>query len=219
MKIFYKERLSNGRIHIYFCGIKIASYKRKIQQCTPKINGKNNVIINPSNLPVHIDINGNNNKIIIEPSEHINAYFLKIRIGFSDAFCNNCVIHIGKNCSFSQTEIFAWDHNLEIELGEDCMFSWSVNIFGSDGHTIIDANKNINFGKYVKIGKHVWIGFGATILKNTKIADNCIIGSQSVVSGKFEKTNCIIAGNPAKIVKENINWDPRHITTYINDTK
>ncbi len=29
MKIFYKERLSNGRRHIYFCGIKIASYCKK----------------------------------------------------------------------------------------------------------------------------------------------------------------------------------------------
>lgn len=35
MKIFKKERLPNGRRHIYFCGIKIASYKKKVTNVQP----------------------------------------------------------------------------------------------------------------------------------------------------------------------------------------
>ena len=39
------------------------------------------------------------------------------------------------------------------------------------------------------------------ILKGTNIGKNCIIGAGSVVHGTFPD-NVIIAGNPAKIIKE-----------------
>jgi len=39
------------------------------------------------------------------------------------------------------------------------------------------------------------------IPKGTTIGDNVIIGADSVVSGKIP-SNVIIAGNPAKIIKE-----------------
>lgn len=51
----------------------------------------------------------------------------------------------------------------------------------------------------VKIGNNVFIGTRATILVNSEIGDNCIIGAGSVVSGKFE-SNVVIAGNPARVI-------------------
>lgn len=33
IKMFHKERFPNGRRHVYFCGIKIISYRRKHQRC------------------------------------------------------------------------------------------------------------------------------------------------------------------------------------------
>ena len=33
-----------------------------------------------------------------------------------------------------------------------------------------------------------------------KIGNNCVVGAGAVVSGYFED-NCVIAGNPAKIIK------------------
>ena len=64
-------------------------------------------------------------------------------------------------------------------------------------------------GKEVIIGKHVWIGKDVKICKNTKIADNCVIGWNSVVTSSISNkhnANSVIAGNPAKVVKENILW-------------
>ena len=49
------------------------------------------------------------------------------------------------------------------------------------------------------------------ILKGVTIGDNCIIGAGSIVTKPFDKGNVIIAGVPAKIVKENINWDYKRI--------
>ena len=56
------------------------------------------------------------------------------------------------------------------------------------------------------IGDRVWIGTQATILKNAQIANDTIIGARSVVTKKFDKSNIAIAGNPAKIIKENVAW-------------
>lgn len=49
----------------------------------------------------------------------------------------------------------------------------------------------------VKIGNNVFIGMNATILMNTDIGDNVIIGAGSVVMGKVEP-NSVYAGTPAR---------------------
>lgn len=46
------------------------------------------------------------------------------------------------------------------------------------------------------------------VLKGAKIADSTIIGSNAVVTGKSFPSHTVIAGNPAKIVKENVTWTP-----------
>ena len=55
------------------------------------------------------------------------------------------------------------------------------------------------------IGNKVWIGCNVTILKNTFVGNNCVIAAGSVVKGTFPD-NTLIAGNPAKAVKQNVDW-------------
>lgn len=52
----------------------------------------------------------------------------------------------------------------------------------------------------VIVGKNCWIGDGVVILAGTVLGDNCVIGANSVVKGKFD-SNQIIAGIPAKVVR------------------
>lgn len=54
------------------------------------------------------------------------------------------------------------------------------------------------FGE-IKIGNNVFIGINCTILPNTEIGNNCIVGAGSVVRGKFQD-NTVIVGNPAKVL-------------------
>ncbi len=58
------------------------------------------------------------------------------------------------------------------------------------------------------IGNNVYIGAGAVIMNPVNIGDNVIIGAGSVVT-KDVPSNCIVAGNPAKII--------RNLTININD--
>ncbi len=58
--------------------------------------------------------------------------------------------------------------------------------------------------KKTSIGKGCFIGARSIILPGVTIGDHVIVGAGSVVT-KDVKSNCIVAGNPAKIIKENIN--------------
>lgn len=54
------------------------------------------------------------------------------------------------------------------------------------------------FGK-IYIGDNVFVGMNCTILPNTYIGNNCIVGAGSVVRGKFPD-NSVLMGNPAKVI-------------------
>lgn len=55
-----------------------------------------------------------------------------------------------------------------------------------------------------KIGNNVYISAGARVLGNITIGDNVIIGSNSVVLNDIPE-NSVVAGIPAKVIKQNIN--------------
>ncbi len=97
------------------------------------------------------------------------------------------------------------------------MLSWGVYVWATDRHSVFDQNSKVllNAGHNVTIGSHVWVGMHALILKNSYIADNCIVGAQAVVSKKFEEPGCVLAGNPAKVVKRGINWSPVRPKEYV----
>lgn len=96
--------------------------------------------------------------------------------------------------------------NKRIVFGDDCLLSWDILCMDTDFHRIYKNGKKINENSDIRIGKNVWIGCRTTILKGSSIPDDSVIGANSVVAGKFDKTNVIIAGNPAKVCKANIEW-------------
>ena len=91
----------------------------------------------------------------------------------------------------------------KVEIGDNCVIGRDVVIRSYDGHSVVDDNYKIC--KPIKIDNHVWIGQGASILKGVHIEDGAIIAANAVVT-KDVPVNSAVAGNPAKIIKENINW-------------
>lgn len=62
----------------------------------------------------------------------------------------------------------------------------------------------------IYIGKNVWIGEYARICKGVTIGDNSIVAANSIVTRNVP-SGCIVAGNPAKVVKEHIENIPQRI--------
>lgn len=179
--------------------------------------GINNKIFFKNDKNVFMSIYGNNNEITVEAEGNFVA---NIIIGTPDCETNNCKVHIAPKVTSNGVQIMLLEDDSYLEIGEDSMLSNDIKIFCSDTHSITDSEGNLlNYAKGVKIGKHVWIGTDTDICKNVHIANNCIIGMGSVVTKSFDEEGCIIAGNPAKIVKRNINWDRKRPKQYIAQIK
>ena len=88
------------------------------------------------------------------------------------------------------------------------MFAYDIDLRTGDSHSIIDCQtqERLNFAKDIEIGNHVWVATRCLILKGAKVADNSVIASGSIVTKSFSEPGVVIAGNPAKVVKEGITW-------------
>lgn len=137
-------------------------------------------------------------------------------------YANDCKVSLGDNILVNGVVMYLQESSSSINVGNNCMFSWGIDVWCTDVHTITDLSGNpMNFGRSIEIGNHVWIGKDVKIGKNTKISDDSIIGWNSLVTKKFQEPNVVIAGNPAKIIKTGVNWNsrcPDCYLDYINDT-
>ena len=91
-----------------------------------------------------------------------------------------------------------------IEIGKGFTCGRDVTIRSYDGHKIIAPGYEESAP--IIIGNHVWIGQGATILKGVTIGDGAIIAAGSIVT-KDVPAKSIVAGIPAKVIKENVEWE------------
>ncbi|MEO8531739.1 MAG: DapH/DapD/GlmU-related protein [Deltaproteobacteria bacterium] len=57
---------------------------------------------------------------------------------------------------------------------------------------------------HTRIGKNCFIGGRAIILPGIEIGDGCVVGAGSVVT-KSVPAGCVVAGNPARIVRPDMN--------------
>jgi acetyltransferase-like isoleucine patch superfamily enzyme len=145
-----------------------------------------------------ITINGSANCLYFSTSRC--NYYLRV-----DANNNNSFF-IGKNNFINGPITISCSESKNVIIGDDCLFSFGIWIRTSDPHLIYDATTKmrINPSKSVYIGDHVWVGQSAVILKNSRIGSGSIIGANSVLTGKQYFSNCSYAGDPAKLVKENV---------------
>ncbi|MEZ9699177.1 acyltransferase [Vibrio sp. 10N.261.46.E12] len=147
----------------------------------------------------NISIKGFGNKLLIDDNVNIRRSHIEI-----DG--NNCLIHIKGNSTIGQNcYLSAREKNINLVVGEDCMFSRNVKIMTSDGHNIIKEGKRINFAKSINIGSHVWLADNVTLLKGVTVGDNSIVGINSTLT-KSSPSGSITAGNPARIVQKDVTW-------------
>lgn len=243
-KLFYWNQ-DNDRVTLCFLGIKLKFKNKIFKSKTFKMNGYNNKIYflnkdykEESKLKENINglkivINGNNNVISLSKNnlytnctifingDNTNIEILESKFSIRNlgVWCkgNNNLVKISKDSSFESCDIHSIEDNCRVYIGCNCAFSRNVKIYPTEGHSIIDIEKNkiINTPQPIQINDNCWIGDSVIILKGTKIESNTIIGAGSVVTKAIKDSNVVIAGNPAKIIKYNVQWDRDNATNKI----
>lgn len=133
--------------------------------------------------------NSRGKKIYIEPTFRID-YGYNVTVG--DNFIANfgCII---LDCA-------------PVTIGKDVMFAPNVQLYPathpiSPKHRAMSGDCYYELAYPIKIGDNVWVGGNAIIMPGVVIGDNSIIGAGSVVT-RDVPANVVVAGNPAKIIRE-----------------
>lgn len=123
---------------------------------------------------------------------------------------------VGKNTRISNGKNLEFDNSsLNIFQQPGCYFqneSGKITI-GKNVHIaanvgVITANHNPENpddhlpAKDVVIGDHCWIGMNAMILPGVHLGPYTTVGAGAVVTHSFEEGHCVVAGNPAKVIRK-----------------
>ena len=119
---------------------------------------------------------------------------------------SNC-IHIGNNVLINSN--FQCACGTDVYIEDDVRIAYGVSII-TNNHDYYDRNMLVM--DPVRICKNVWIGVGAIILPGVTVGENSIVGAGAVVTHDV-LPNTVVAGNPAKVIKE---LDPNK---FENDSK
>ncbi|MBP8637295.1 MAG: gamma carbonic anhydrase family protein [Leptotrichiaceae bacterium] len=108
-------------------------------------------------------------------------------------------IVVGKNSNIQDNS------TVHTDFGIPCIIGENVTV----GHNVVLHSCNIS--------DNVIIGMGSTILNGAKIAKNCLVGANSLVTHKLEyEEGMLILGNPAKIVRILTDEEIEHIIKNAN---
>ncbi|HUS51554.1 MAG TPA: acyltransferase [Candidatus Paceibacterota bacterium] len=146
-------------------------------------------------------LGGNERSAILRMDEHsilkVNGDF-SVFYGGDIIIFHDAILEVGKGFINSDVKIRCFKH---IKIGQGTIIAHDVTIIDTDAHKIGDKPPT----QEIIIGDHVWIGMKATILKGVHIGNGAMIAAGAVVTRDIP-ANCLAAGVPARVIKENIKW-------------
>ena len=104
-------------------------------------------------------------------------------------------VHIGNNVIVMPNSLMMASGTITIE--DNALVAAYVKLI-SNNHDLYD--RAVLTCKPVVLKKNCWIGAGAVILPGVTVGENSIVGAGSVVT-KDVPANTVVAGNPAKFIK------------------
>ena len=119
-----------------------------------------------------------------------------------------CYISNSKNIHFHPDDLnnfqspgtYFQNFNGHIYLGKGTYIAPNVGIITAN-HSLdnLDSHKD---GHDVKIGESCWIGMNSVVLPGVELGNNTIVAAGAVVTKSFPQGYVVLAGVPAKIIKE-----------------
>lgn len=119
-------------------------------------------------------------------------------------------ISIGEKSTMETNGVISASFDAHVILGQDCMISYFVLLRAGNSHNMIDLDALENFDdnttRDVILGDHVWVGMRATIMNGVEIGSGSTVGANSFVCKRKFPSNCCLAGNPTRILREHTAW-------------
>ncbi len=91
---------------------------------------------------------------------------------------------------------------MPISIGDDSGIGGHCLLFTHGSWNSILEGYPVKFAP-INIGKKVWLPWRVFIMPGVSIGDGVVVGADSMIN-KDIPANCLVAGSPAKIIKENI---------------
>lgn len=160
-------------------------YRTKFSSCGKLLRVGRGTVIKRKNCVITLG-----DKVQLHKSSKLSAWGTDCRaflsIGSGTAIGDRTEIHAGQSVS----------------IGQDCVISWDCCIMDRDYHKL---NSETEIYKPVVICDKVWIGCRSIILKGVTIGEGAVVAAGSVVTHDVPG-GAVVAGNPAKVVKEGVYW-------------
>lgn len=185
-KILYSKNV-NGKVTI------IGPYSLRLNK-SAKINIDGNLSIGNNSI-------GNKRDVIIRMDKNTTLNIkgsASFYYGCDIVLFENSVLTIGNSFINSDAKIRC---HKSITIGDNCAISHDITIMDSDAHYLNGKKKTED----VVIGNNVWIGTRVTILPGVKIGNGAIIAAGAVVTKNVPEKS-LVAGCPARVIKEDVEW-------------
>ena len=120
---------------------------------------------------------------------------------------NDCNLNLGSGQMMNGDVRLNMGEKSNLEIGSGCLWG-ETTIWTSDFHSVLKrgTSMRINPPQDIRIGNSIWFGHEVLVLKGAQIGDNSVIAARSTVLKGLYPANVVLAGSPAKVVKEDIQW-------------
>lgn len=86
-----------------------------------------------------------------------------------------------------------------IEIGDHTNLGPGVGLISAN-HDPLDNDRWLPADP-IRIGRHCWLGMNAVVLPGVQLGDYTIVGAGAIVTQSFPDGYCVIAGNPARMIR------------------
>lgn len=113
---------------------------------------------------------------------------------------SNLIFHVDNIDNMFSPGCYFQNYRAKIVIGYGSYIAPNVGIITAN-HILGDLEAH-GEAKDVVIGQNCWIGMNAVILPGVELANGTVVGAGAVVTKSVTKENVVVAGNPAKAIRE-----------------
>lgn len=113
--------------------------------------------------------------------------------GYNISFGEN--FYINHNCVILDAAKVTFGNN--VLIGPNCAFYTPLHPLNYK-----TRNEFLETAKPITVGDNVWFAGNVVVLPGVNIPNNTVIGASTLVTKDITQENCLVFGNPAKIIRQ-----------------